>query len=177
MNCDEAFDALTDPSESNQSALNWHLEFCPRCREMREVLAPALAMFAAESLAPEAPAPHRLPERSIENPPRHISRPFLTPEAIRVAELSARNLHPARKRGAMRWITVGMIGLLTALGVFFAMNPSESASPRNSDPLLLADKCLWTQRDAHPPAGSADQPSSRWVVLSCVACHLEHSLE
>lgn len=188
MNCDEAFDALTDPTESNHSALKWHLEFCPRCREMQEVLAPALAMFAGDSVSSgdssstslrhlEMPAEARSRIPDLEKSGRALSKPFLTPEAIRMAEQTARTLRPLGKRRAVRWVMAGAACLMTALGVFFAMNPGDSGSPYAGNGTMLADKCLWTEREAAPPQTPAEQNSSRWVVLSCVACHLEDSLD
>jgi hypothetical protein len=186
MNCDEAFDALTDPTESNHSALKWHLEFCPRCREMQEVLAPALAMLSAESggSGDSTSTSQRLSEmpvekgsrlRELEKPVR-ASQPFLSPDAIRLAEQTARTLRPVSRRRVVRWVMVGVACLMTALGVFFAMNPGDSGPPHTGDGTMLADKCLWTERDTAPQA-PAEQASSRWVVLSCVACHLEDSLD
>ena len=189
MNCDEAFDALTDPHESNHSALKWHLEFCPRCREMQEVLAPALAMFSADPVGSgesSSSTSHRLLERSgeaksrihhLETPDPPVSKPFLTPEAIRVAEQTARALCPARKRAASRWMMAGVVCLMTVLGVFFAVQSSNPATPRGSDSPMLAEECLWTEQDSAQTQSTADQGSARWVVLSCVACHLEDSMD
>jgi hypothetical protein len=188
MNCDEAFDALTDPTESNHSALKWHLEFCRRCREMQEVLAPALAMFSGETcgsgdshstslrrMESATEAGSRI--RDVETSDRPRSKPFLTPDAVRVAEETARTLHPLRKRGAIRWIMASMVCLMTVLGVFFAMNSADPGTSRGSNSTMLADHCLWTERDAAQTQTPAEKASSRWVVLSCVACHLEDSLD
>lgn len=188
MNCDEAFDALTDPTESNHSALKWHLEFCPRCREMQAVLAPALAMFSGNAVSPgdSASASHRLLDLPAQTGPRFgdveqsrrgSSKPFLTADALRVAEQIARTLRPSRSRVAVRWIMIGAACLMTALGVFFAMNANNSGQRLASEPAMLADRCLWTERDAPPRQAPTEDASSRWVVLSCVACHLEHSVD
>jgi hypothetical protein len=189
MNCDEAFDALTDPTESNHSALKWHLEFCPRCREMQEVLAPALAMFSGDpqgALDSAFPSPRHLEspsERESRLPPtengnRSRSKPFLTTEAVRVAEQTARALRPARKPAAIRFLMVGVVCLLTALGVFFAIHATSEPGAPPSNATMLADKCLWTERDDSTPTQPAgERGSSRWVVLSCVACHLEEPLD
>ena len=45
MNCDEAFEYLTDSSLRDHQELRWHLELCPRCRQMKEILDPALELF------------------------------------------------------------------------------------------------------------------------------------
>ena len=186
MNCDEAFEALTDPTEPNHSALKWHLEFCPRCREMQQVLAPALAMFAtdgqsADAVKSQTDQSRDLPRRreprfspaELGNAP---ARPFLTPEAIRVAEQSAQALHPVKRRMAFRWILAGVASALAAVAVFFVVHISEPRTG-SSEPAMLADRCLWMERDAADTPLPTEDASSRWVVLSCVACHLEGSLD
>jgi hypothetical protein len=154
---------------------------------MREVLAPALAMFAGEACGSEEhPPSHRLPEfssetgsrlRDPERQNRRVAKPFLTPEAIRLAEETARTLNPAKKRNAFRWIMVAAVCLMTSFGVLFAVDSMESETQGPSDPVMLADKCLWTEQNAAPSPGPSEPASSRWVVLSCVACHLEDSLD
>ena len=42
MNCDTAFDLMTDAGGCQSAALALHLRGCPRCRQMQETLAPAL---------------------------------------------------------------------------------------------------------------------------------------
>ena len=185
MNCDEAFDALTNPAERDNSALQWHLEFCPRCREMQEVLAPALALFAVECDASEAfaePNPQHRPERFSDpgSSPLRLPAPFLTPEAIHIAEETARDLRPRRRVFNSAWfrcIAAGAVCLMLSLGFLMVSAASKPASPAHSDPVMLADRCLWTDRDANQKAAPPEDPSSRWVVLSCVSCHLEQSME
>jgi hypothetical protein len=192
MNCDEAFDALTNPAERESSSLKWHLEFCPRCREMQEVLAPALAMFAVESDSAEPFADEgspRLPDlfSDAESNPSQAGRPrlrlpapFLTPDAVRLAEETARSLHPARSVFRSAWfrcIAAGAACLLLSLGLLLATGSSQPASPAHSEPIMLADRCLWTEKNSDKNSVPPADPSSRWVVLSCVACHLEQSLE
>lgn len=189
MNCDEAFDALTHPDFHDDSALKWHLEMCPRCREMQKVLAPALGLFSGETeLQAEAPgsrrASHRLagrfPEETNDSP---TSEPFLTPEAVRLAEETANALKrsPRRRRSSpQRWVAVGLIGVLAIFGLFFGMPDSDHRTDRQqTSPVIMADQCLWTNRDTDRSASrhQRDESSSRSVVLSCVACHLERSLD
>lgn len=197
MNCDEAFDALTDPNWQDNSALKWHLDFCPRCREMQQVLAPALAMFAGETDS-SAPSPNetgampkpRLPADVFEsssqpNSPVRENRqtaPFLTPEAVRVAEQTAKSLHSGRTGFAAHWQRFLAVGLLCLVGIwgFFTVTGSSAkttAQRPQSHPVMLADQCLWTNRNNEQLTQTADESSSRWVVLSCVSCHLEQSLE
>ena len=196
MNCDEAFDALTDPEQASNRALAWHLEFCPRCREMQNVLAPALGLLAEGTLAAErdstqkfrCPTPNRVSDfleagsAAAARPPRGKAKaPFLTPEAVQVAEQIAQRLRSPRRRLGSFWTRFAVtaaVCLCAAFGVTFTFNPAEPAPPRpQSEPLRLADQCLWTNRGEKVATASTEPPSSRWVVMSCVSCHLEHSLE
>jgi hypothetical protein len=181
MNCDEAFDALTGPNSERNSALKWHLEMCPRCREMREVLAPALALFSQDAGAADGEITasgeaSRLDE-GIWGEPRNV--PLLTPEAVRVAEQTAQALRPHRfssRKVSAKFLAGGVICLLAAFGLFFGLSKASSPANRSQNaPVVLADQCLWTNRDAESSDGSRE--NSRWVVLSCVACHLEPTLD
>ncbi|MCA9071722.1 MAG: hypothetical protein KDA84_22500 [Planctomycetaceae bacterium] len=198
MNCDEAFDALTDTNWQDNSALKWHLDFCPRCREMQQVLAPALAMFSGDNESESTgPAPseigssstHRLPADFFESSPKShrsanknqkSSPPFLTPEAVRVAEQTAQSLNSGRSRAAhwQRFTALGLLCLMAVWGFFYVSGSSAKPQARQQPaPVMLADQCLWTNRDNAQLRQTADESSSRWVVLSCVACHLEKSLD
>lgn len=185
MNCDEAFDALTRPNSEQDSALKWHLEMCPRCREMQEVLAPALALFSDEAEPPlgefsPSSDSHRLDDAFWDAEETASTRtPLLTPEAVRVAEQTANALYPGRfsgRRMSARFLLGGLICLLAAFGLFFGLSkPSPPAEHSQNGPVILADQCLWSNRDAEVP--NAAKENSRWVVLSCVACHLEPTLD
>jgi hypothetical protein len=161
MNCDEAFDALTDPRRPDDRELQRHLELCPRCRQMQSVLEPALALF-------DDPADDST--WTVE------SAPFLSADAVRLAERRAVELR--RQAGAGRFTRTGIVAvvagaaalfllsLLTAFGIGVPGDASRNSSPNG------AATCLWVARN------DADQQttSSRVVVLSCVACHLPASL-
>lgn len=197
MNCDEAFEALTDPQGQENSALKWHLDFCPRCREMQQVLAPALAMFSADTEPVETHTPEtganstqRLSadflESSAKSPstasePQRTLPPFLTPEAVRVAEQTAQSLHSGKRGFAAHWqrfIAVALLCVVTVWGFFYVTgDASQTANQPQHEPVMLADQCLWTNRHNPQITRSAEESSSRWVVLSCVSCHLENSLE
>ncbi len=182
MNCDEAFDALTDPNQRDNQELRWHLEFCPRCRGMQDVLAPALSLLGLdeEPLEPQTKS-NRLAwvfsdlqteTREESSVQQATPKPFLTPEAVRVAEHAAQTLHADNRpltRKPMRWLAVGVVCLLTACGLFLATAsaPNVPASG-NAEPMMLADHCLWINKNQKKTA----KPPARWVVLSCVSCHL-----
>ena len=47
MNCDMAFEHLTDPNRRDRDELQRHLAACPRCRQMKETLEPAFDLLDA----------------------------------------------------------------------------------------------------------------------------------
>lgn len=49
MNCDQAFDQMTQLGGSADPALESHLASCRRCREMQETLSPAIGLFEADA--------------------------------------------------------------------------------------------------------------------------------
>ncbi|HTI49491.1 MAG TPA: hypothetical protein VL475_01015, partial [Planctomycetaceae bacterium] len=53
MNCDMAFELMTEPHGGRSLALHEHLRQCPRCRQMQETLAPALEWLMEAAQSPE----------------------------------------------------------------------------------------------------------------------------
>lgn len=172
MNCDDVFDCLTDPRRGPAPDLERHLSHCPRCRQLREVLSPALSLFAGDD-PPREPGGDSFAASG--------ATPLLTPEAVQLAERTAHALGlPSRpRRPARRWTTwtasaAGLLvgGLLTAAAIWWQTDAAGSASNRSAAlPPLVADHCLW------PTAGSSADAPPRSVILSCVACHLDGSLQ
>jgi len=185
MNCDEAFEAITRWDSEHNAELDWHLEMCPRCREMQTVLSPALALFVetddpAETAGIERGPLDREAWHAAEADSPHRPARFLTPEAVRVAEETAASLYETKRpdRTAPGWLAVGLLCLLAGFGLFWGMaKPGGAPNRELGSPVMLADQCLWTNRHSDPPASSSEQSSPRWVVLSCVACHLEPTME
>ncbi len=148
MNCDEAFDILTDPLRSNDAQLLWHLDMCPRCRQMREVLAPAMELFAededpsAEDSAADTSAMLDYRDR----PPRG-ERPFLSVEAVRVAETAAARLHHGQRQRSTpppargRWLQYAAV-MLIAFSAALAMH----GSGHQEVPAPAESACLWKAR-------------------------------
>jgi hypothetical protein len=85
MNCDTAFDLMTDAEGSRSLALARHFEDCPRCRQMQATLAPALD-FLVETRAEGAheSAPHYSATGSGGR-----RQPIVTAEALRIAQQTA----------------------------------------------------------------------------------------
>lgn len=170
MNCDQAFEALTHPERLHDEELERHLDACPRCRQMQDVLEPALALFdepLAETSATSSLAAHA---------------PLLSAETVRLAERQAAALR--RRAAGGRFTRMGVIAALAGSAALFAMGALTAlglgtASERTGDstppqPTTVAEQCLWSLQDREQESGSA-----RAVVLSCVSCHLPgtvHSL-
>src|SRR5262249_52019000 len=92
MNCDDAFDALTDPAGADAAQLADHLAVCPRCRELKQVLEPALSMLCGD-LPAESGIPETLTKLSQENDQAGASQKcFLSVEAVGLAEAAAARL-------------------------------------------------------------------------------------
>ena len=172
MNCDEAFDALTEAVGRASAELEWHLEHCPRCRQMQEVLSPALELFDGDG--------------AISSLEEEFSRdggaaPFLTPEVLRVARRRAAELLAKQPRVEVRkhprMVVSWVAALVTAVavivgGVALIPGSSETAARRSPSEASLAG-CLWTM----PAEERLEDETSRAVVMSCVSCHLGRAVE
>lgn len=182
MNCDDAFDALTDPAQIDAESLDRHLAGCPRCRELKQVLEPALSLLCGE--LPVEPTfarepPNGLSEDGLGAP---MPGPFLSTEAIALAESVAQQLtsHRAAKRAATagsfpirRVLAIAArstaLVLLGALAVFLVdqnRQSGHSTTPAIAPP-IRGQSC--TRKDVAKDANGKQDASS--VILSCVACH------
>jgi hypothetical protein len=180
MNCDQAFEHLTDPELADSSELHRHLAGCPRCRDMQATLAPALALFARDPAVPGSmpeprPAgPSALDVASVPceelNPPAPA---FLTTEAIEIAEIAAERLSmrriPRREQGwhvVLRYAAVFIIGC----GLVFTVAGGRlgGGAPAAAPVREVAD-CT---REEAARNDLALRLPARQVVQSCVACHL-----
>ena len=140
MNCDQAFEYLTDRSRCDSPELHAHWAICPRCRQMRETLSPALASFGAggmiEASYQESDSEHTLDVSSAPwaSPEPHA---FLSLEAVHVAEAAARQLSRRHARTSNRHRTVAVmaryaavfiIGMITVADLG-ALKTEESTGP------------------------------------------------
>jgi hypothetical protein len=182
MNCDEAFEALTDPSQQNSDALQRHLENCNRCMQMREVLAPALNLLVtdenADSFTDEFFSHENLESAESEKPM------FLSPAAVQVAEraaeecaVSSTQVAPQTLARKSRNATILRSIVGTLLGVVLILSGWNFVSngDLNKNGVLAADQCTWQSHDSSKSAPS--DSTSREVVLSCVSCHLKGTVE
>lgn len=183
MNCDEAFEAMTDPACATAAELEWHLDLCPRCRQMREVLAPALDRLISIADDANGPALDETYAPSSDYQPHPETSPYLSPEAVRIAEHAAARCAPPtespepapktarRSRGGafVRYAAVALLGAtvsLTAMGAFLGRKASETP--------VAGDRCAWIHQSE---AETSKPDASRTLVLSCVACHLDGTAE
>ncbi len=170
MNCDEAFDRLTDPSRRECPQLRTHLADCPRCRQMRDVLEPALDLFDVQPALDQSTLE---PETA-----DHDRSPFLSTEAVHLAQRTAADLSaaataalPSSRRS--RWVAVSkyaavfLVGVVSAMA--FAFVPKGEARPRPAEPTSpVASPCVW--KNAPRRDGTVRAPQ---LVKSCVACHIQ----
>lgn len=182
MNCDQAFDAITNPARTAATELDDHLIRCPRCRQLREVLAPALDLLCDESDAGDSAT---LPptEPSLHDRYSDGRTSSASPDAVRLAEAAAERLagraYAAARPSAdgARFPLTGVYARAAALVVFGAVaGYCIGPWPRDADVRGL---------QALPPAGQSREQCSRHelsrdrrvdarsVVASCVACHFK----
>ncbi len=184
MNCDLAFDCLTDPARRDCAELAEHLAHCPRCRDMAEALEPAIDLLSEVS-APESASADavsfagaggsaELDAKAIE--PRRQASPLdgrLTAPVKPSNEPAWPNApwHTESQRRLQRrlvtWqILAGIAGLTCVLTAVTQL--------RESDQLALAALPTTTECQRAEPT----EASASTVVAGCVACHtLEESLQ
>jgi hypothetical protein len=174
MNCDQAFDAITDPTGAESAALREHLARCPRCREMQETLSPALhALFEDRDASRRAE-----PVWSGASLPRLDLQQLAAESASQFAvSTPGRSSFAVRRRSLpAAWSHLLTAALLLAIGVGVGWGGHQlSRSPGASQPSFLStptgmsSACLWKSRQTgEAPKGE----SPRTVVLSCLACHM-----
>jgi len=171
MNCDQAFEQLTDPTRSYSAPLEAHLAECPRCRHMREALSPALACFGS---------PEKASSADIEpagNPGNAAGAHFLSVEAVQVAEAAARQL--AARRQVSRPPVHAFTGLAAACAAIIMVAAAMTLDVVRNDRLDFApaafEKPMIAACTRADYAGERDPlvaVNSRSVVLSCMGCHL-----
>jgi hypothetical protein len=153
MNCDQAFDLMTDPSRDDSPQLHAHLDGCPRCRQMYETLSPALGLFDAATHEELRGAESDLRATSVELAERVAVRLSHSPT------LPKRSRRIGHLRMALGCLMAGGLGFLAAA----LWTPLRTASP---EAVRSAEGCTWVHRG---PA--TDQPAGS-VVVSCVKCHV-----
>jgi hypothetical protein len=177
MNCDEAFELLTDLTQRPSGALRQHLAGCPRCRQMQETLAPALAGLQDE-LTAQSREDGRATQSSSARPATEHRPHFLSVEAVDIAECAARRLTaraPFCRLGlrrlaaaAARYVVAFSVGAVVALGA--VSGEPEHMAPRHL--LTAVPKVTSCTRSLMANLEMGPTVDARNVVMSCVACHL-----
>lgn len=202
MNCDEAFELMTHPTDHQCAELHWHLQMCPRCLQMKETLSPALESFQqildetidlAEFDKFHADFHQTTDQESPSIFPK-TGQPFLSADTVRMAEQAATRLRseagtnqtaqPAKSKPHQKRLLHAALILLAGflMGWGMSLDIPESQLSSNANSLPSQQPCLWiAQREsaANPvTAGTAhEKVSVHNVVLSCVACHLQTTAE
>lgn len=161
MNCDEAFDLLTDLDLRHTPELRRHLDQCSRCRDMAETLSPILGLWdeAVGSASPSS----ALTAGSAGTRTSGIAAP------VSVRREPMEEVMPQRRSswsGARQWVAAFAAGLIVSMGFAVIDRPSRQSSA----PLLPATACTWLERNADP---ALQEQSPQAVILSCVACHVK----
>ena len=168
MNCDTAFDLMTDTNGSGSPSLALHLSNCPRCRQMRETLAPALGFLApaADERWPHVGASGF--DDSTAGAAAPLRKPFVTVESVRIARQAAGELAASADRSFGRG---RLVRSLLNYGAAFAAG------------MMLAASLLHERQPAAPPSGTCTRGAAsgddwqgtsaeiRLLALSCAGCH------
>ncbi len=203
MNCDQVFEALTDPKQLDAARrgpsfetaeLDEHLARCRRCRELKQVLEPALSLLCGDLPAEVVPSPR--PKSPTDDP----HSPFLSVESVGLADALAAQLltssaqrppvsgaQPAR--GSQRLISpptrrlIGGFVRSTALVVFGGLavycvgarerNVEPTSAPTVVPAVAPAVVPGQTCTRSELKRGQGLHRDARSVILTCVACHLQ----
>lgn len=174
MNCDTAFELITDPQGCHSAVLREHLAGCPRCRQMRETLLPALEALADEGECIDSALESRPYSGDWAEAARHASA-----ESIAVAQQAAQTLaQPCRfsrgfwrqwTRKAARYAAAFAVG---ACAAFLLLPRVANDSGRQSAAAVpVSDGHCIRQRLKTDADGMSDA-EVRQLVLSCMVCHV-----
>ncbi|MEX2286945.1 MAG: hypothetical protein WD648_07645 [Planctomycetaceae bacterium] len=175
MNCDEAFNALTDATTDHGDELERHLRMCPRCRQMREVLSPALSLFLPTDSRDDADCFEHEPCDAANA----VRKQFLSVEAVQIAKEAALALSsrvhssPERRRRTVKWAavqaTVAAVAVMVSFAVFSMPTGHEPASTRQAAAIPGAPSgyCAWKERSRTDHS----KQDAQMIVASCMTCH------
>ena len=174
MNCDHAFECLTDPARRESQALASHLATCPRCRDMADALSPALDLFDESTFDARETVE---PLHSID----HVSEGHVQPATVSQAATASAPAEDAAwpnapwhtesqrllRRRLVTWqILAGVAGLTCVLAAITLLRHSDQSA-------LLA-----MQSDRNCQRAESTTKTASAVVSGCVACHtLEDTLQ
>jgi cytochrome c553 len=172
MNCDQAFDALTDTKLRGSDALTQHLDHCPRCRDMAEMLDPALDLFGevvdAGDERESGPFGGAVSDdRSgggTRSPNPELPLTESKAESTRPGVRYRPWLSTSQRRAASRQDGLRVAAFLMLIAVAMAaMVNVERGSRNDAVAISLPESCQRSE---------VTESTSDNVVAGCVACHL-----
>jgi hypothetical protein len=148
MNCDQAFDQMTQLGGGTDPQLRSHLAGCRRCREMQETLAPALGLFEADARPPRE-EPWRIESESAGD--------LATQTARRLTETAVR---PRRLGVLLGYAAAVLLGAGLVWGTLLVHREGQAVTSR------------WSQADClYVADGRPATISATLFMQSCLNCH------
>ncbi|MCY2962862.1 MAG: hypothetical protein NT069_04280 [Planctomycetota bacterium] len=177
MTCDDAFELLTGSHTDRPEELQTHLHSCPRCCQMREVLAPAVALFD-----PAAGDGQESPRRE-DHTVTHARSNSAWTDVARV-EAAIRESHQVQSTaGRFRFAPPGLsqiargaalvlLGAVTAIGWM----DSRHTPPAANGVAGVPEICNRALAAKLAGAGGAT-PQALQLAASCIACHHDDRID
>lgn len=165
MNCDEAFDRLTEASGASDDSLQTHLAECPRCRDMAELLRPALDLIQS----PDGDGPGFGILRDDDDHSRHspANRNASASDESSVFRTTPRPWQAGGRRYAPRADRLRLLTFLLLVGMLTAAIAGISRDQQSQSPQLAITLPPDCQRNEKP-----SRPADT-VIAGCVACHVK----
>ena len=162
INCDQAFEFMTSQDSESQPELSRHLEDCPRCREMAEVLSPVLGeLNSVRQFLDSEPAISR---RDDSSGVQLAIRAAETLQSQDVAKSPSSRANSVLTSRILLTTLIFLIGLSGGWSLSLLKSDNLSQVPHSS--VLKTNDCTWIT-----PA-KAESRSPKTVTLTCMACHL-----
>ncbi len=177
MTCDDAFELLTGSHTDRPEELQAHLHSCSRCCQMREVLAPAVALFD-RSVGDD----HQSPDRDERTATHPRSNSTWTDVARVEAAIRASHQSPSTA-GRFRFAPLGLSQIarsaaLVLLGAVTAIGWMESrhTPPAANGVAGVPEICNRALAAKLAGAGGAT-PQALQLAASCIACHHDDRID
>jgi hypothetical protein len=169
MNCDQAFDFLTDSKLHDASELHAHLASCPRCCDLADALEPALGLFDQADSFEDPNTWANDSVSSFDNSQTYdveAARPVREQRVISAPWMNAQRQQQrrsARRDGSKVAIVLLFIAAITA--AFTNVGREERNEQRKAAVLAEVDFCI---RESHSKEFTAKQ-----TVTKCLTCHID----
>lgn len=167
MNCDTAFDLITDPAGCESLALAQHLKTCPRCRQMRDALEPVLTFLVPSEKGESAVGNSDWSASTDSSWQGH--KPLVSFEAVKIAQQTAAELSAGAVGSGntrRRWV----VQMLRYAAVFAAGAFLAASVVRNLEsPPAAIGKC--TREEVGRLKNDRSPAEARAIIITCAACH------